>query len=107
MDGAPSALTTLFRVILPVARPGVVAVIVYSFITRLGELLFAQALTGQFENLRTLSVGLTEYSSETAVFWNQIMAASLVVSVPIVVVDSCSFSATSWLVSALARSSEP
>jgi multiple sugar transport system permease protein len=84
VDGA-SALTTLFRVILPVARPGVVAVIVYSFITAWGELLFAQALTGQFQNLRTLSVGLTEYSSETAVFWNQIMAASLVVSVPIVV----------------------
>jgi multiple sugar transport system permease protein len=84
MDGA-SALTTLFRVILPVARPGIVAVIVYSFITAWGELLFAEALTGQFQNLRTLAVGLTEYSSETAVFWNQIMAASLVVSVPIVV----------------------
>jgi multiple sugar transport system permease protein len=84
VDGA-SALTTLFRVILPVARPGVIAVIVYSFITAWGELLFAQALTGQFQNLRTLAVGLTEYSSETAVFWNQIMAASLVVSIPIVV----------------------
>jgi multiple sugar transport system permease protein len=84
VDGA-SALTTLFRVILPVARPGVVAVIVYSFITAWGELLFAEALTGQFQNLRTLAVGLTEYSSETAVFWNQIMAASLVVSIPIVV----------------------
>jgi multiple sugar transport system permease protein len=84
VDGA-SALTTLFRVILPVARPGVVAVIVYSFITAWGELLFASAFVGQFQNLRTLSVGLTQYSSETAVFWNQIMAASLVVSVPVVV----------------------
>jgi multiple sugar transport system permease protein len=84
VDGA-SALTTLFRVILPVARPGIVAVIVYSFITAWGELLFASAIVGQFQSLRTLSVGLTEYSSETAVFWNQIMAASLVVSVPIVV----------------------
>jgi multiple sugar transport system permease protein len=84
VDGA-SALTTLFRVILPVARPGIVAVIVYSFITAWGELLFAEALVGQFQNLRTLAVGLTEYSSETAVFWNQIMAASLVVSIPVVV----------------------
>ena len=84
VDGA-SALTTLFRVILPVARPGIVAVIVYSFITAWGELLFAQAFVGQFQNLRTLAVGLTEYSSQTTVFWNQIMAASLAVSVPIVV----------------------
>jgi len=84
VDGA-SALTTLFRVILPVARPGIVAVIVYSFITAWGELLFASAFVGQFQNLRTLAVGLTQYSSETAVFWNQIMAASLVVSIPVVV----------------------
>ena len=84
VDGA-SALTTLFRVILPVARPGIVAVIVYSFITAWGELLFAQAFVGQFQNLRTLAVGLTEYSSQTTVFWNQIMAASLAVSVPIVI----------------------
>jgi multiple sugar transport system permease protein len=84
VDGA-SALTTLFRVILPVARPGIVAVIVYSFITAWGELLFAQAFVGQFDNLRTLAVGLTEYSSQTTVFWNETMAASLVVSVPVVV----------------------
>ena len=84
MDGS-SAIGTLFRVILPVARPGVVAVIVYSFITAWGEILFAQAFVGQNQAARTLAIGLTEYSSETAVFWNQIMAASLVVSIPIVV----------------------
>jgi multiple sugar transport system permease protein len=84
MDGA-SALGTLWRVILPVARPGVVAVLVYSFITAWGEILFAQAFVGQTQSARTLAIGLTEYSSETGVFWNQIMAASLVVSIPIVV----------------------
>lgn len=84
MDGA-SAMTTLFRVLLPVARPGIVAVIVYSFITAWGELLFAAALVGQNQNVRTLAVGLGEYSTSVNVFWNQIMAASLVVSVPVVV----------------------
>jgi multiple sugar transport system permease protein len=84
MDGA-TAIGTLWRVILPVARPGVVAVIVYSFITAWGELLFAQAIVGQNQAVRTLSIGLSEYSSETSVFWNQIMAASLVVSIPVVV----------------------
>ncbi len=84
MDGA-SALGTLWRVILPVARPGVVAVLVYSFITAWGEILFAQAFVGNNQSARTLAIGLSEYSSETSVFWNQIMAASLVVSIPIVV----------------------
>lgn len=84
MDGA-SAIGTLWRVILPVARPGVVAVLVYSFITAWGEVLFAQAFVGNNQQARTLAIGLSEYSSETSVFWNQIMAASLVVSIPIVV----------------------
>jgi multiple sugar transport system permease protein len=82
VDGA-SALATLFRVVLPVARPGVVAVLVYSFMTAWGEVLFASVLTT--ETSRTLAVGLGEYSTEVNVYWNQIMAASLVVSVPVVI----------------------
>lgn len=82
VDGA-SALSTLFRVLLPVARPGVVAVLVYSFMTAWGEVLFASVLTT--ESSRTLAVGLGEYSTEVNVYWNQIMAASLVVSVPVVI----------------------
>jgi multiple sugar transport system permease protein len=82
MDGA-SALTTLFRVVLPVARPGVIAVLVYSFMTAWGEVLFASVLTTQAN--RTLAVGLGEYSTEVNVYWNQIMAASLVVSIPVVI----------------------
>jgi multiple sugar transport system permease protein len=82
VDGA-SAVVTLFRVILPVARPGVIAVLVYSFMTAWGEVLFASVLTT--ETSRTLAVGLGEYSTEVNVYWNQIMAASLVVSVPVVV----------------------
>ncbi|HEY0260685.1 MAG TPA: carbohydrate ABC transporter permease [Lacisediminihabitans sp.] len=82
VDGA-SAMTTLFRVVLPVARPGVIAVLVYSFMTAWGEVLFASVLTT--ESSRTLAVGLGEYSTEVNVYWNQIMAASLVVSIPVVV----------------------
>ncbi len=82
VDGA-SSMTTLFRVVLPVARPGVIAVLVYSFMTAWGEVLFASVLTTQ--DSRTLAIGLGEYSTEVNVYWNQIMAASLVVSIPVVV----------------------
>ena len=34
---------------------------------------------------RTLAVGLRQYSTYQNVYWNQIMAASLVVSVPVVI----------------------
>lgn len=82
VDGA-SSIGILFRVILPVARPGVIAVAIYCFMTSWGEVLFASVLTTQ--DSRTLAVGLGEYSTQVNVYWNQIMAASLVVSVPVVV----------------------
>lgn len=46
-------------------------------------MLFASVMTNN--TTRTLAVGLADYSTENNVYWNQIMAASLVVSVPVVV----------------------
>ena len=82
VDGA-GPLRTLLRVILPTAVPGIVAVAVYSFMTAWGEVLFASVMTTD-EN-RTLAVGLRQYSTYQNVYWNQIMAASLVVSIPVVI----------------------
>ncbi len=82
VDGS-GPMGALFRVILPAARPGLIAVAIYSFMTSWGEVLFASVMTT--ESNRTLAVGLQLYSTQTNVYWNQIMAASLVVSVPVVV----------------------
>ncbi|MEW2544359.1 carbohydrate ABC transporter permease [Streptomyces sp. NPDC047002] len=73
----------LFRVVVPAAVPGIVAVAVYAFMTAWGEVLFASVMTN--DNTKTLAIGLQSYSTENNVYWNQIMAASLVVSVPVVV----------------------
>ena len=81
VDGA-GPMRTLFRVILPTAVPGIVAVLVYAFMTAWGEVLFASVLTD--ENTRTLAVGLQGYATQSQVYWNQVMAASLVVSLPVV-----------------------
>jgi multiple sugar transport system permease protein len=81
VDGA-GPLRTLVQVILPTAVPGIVAVCVYSFMTAWGEVLFASVMTNQ--DSRTLAVGLQGYATSTDVYWNQVMAASLVVSVPVV-----------------------
>jgi multiple sugar transport system permease protein len=82
VDGT-GAIGALFWVIVPAARPGIVAVAVYSFISAWGEILFASQMTNG--RTRTLAVGLQSYATESIVYWNQVMAASLVVSVPIVV----------------------
>ena len=56
---------------------------IYSFMTSWGEVLFASVMTTDAN--RTLAVGLQLYSTQTNVYWNQIMAASVVVSIPIVI----------------------
>nr|WP_193571362.1 carbohydrate ABC transporter permease [Diaminobutyricibacter tongyongensis] len=82
VDGS-GPMGALWHVVLPAARPGIIAVAIYAFMTSWGEVLFASVMTTD-EN-RTLAVGLQLYSTQTNVYWNQIMAASLVVSIPIVV----------------------
>jgi multiple sugar transport system permease protein len=81
VDGT-GPLGALFRVVLPAALPGVVAVAIYAFINAWGEVLFASVLTSP--ETRTLAIGLRAYATQSNVYWNQVMAASLVVSVPVV-----------------------
>jgi len=82
MDGA-TAFGTLLRIIIPISIPGIIAVAIYSFMTGWNELLFASILTT--DATRTLAVGLQGYSTQSNVYWNQLMAASIVVSIPIVI----------------------
>ena len=82
VDGC-GPLRALFRVVIPTAMPGIVAVAVFAFITSWGEVLFASMLTS--ERTRTLAIGLQAYASQSNVYWNQLMAASVVVSIPVLV----------------------
>jgi multiple sugar transport system permease protein len=82
VDGA-GPMRTLWSVVVPAAKPGIVAVGIYSFMTAWGETLFASVMTN--DSSKTLAIGLREYSTQISVYWNQVMAASLVVSVPVVV----------------------
>ena len=82
VDGS-GPMGAFIRVVIPAALPGIVAVLIYAFMTAWSEMLFASVLTN--DSTRTLAVGLQGYATQNQVYWNQIMAASLTVSVPIVV----------------------
>jgi multiple sugar transport system permease protein len=82
VDGC-GPLGAFVRVVVPAARPGIMAVLIYAFMTAWGEVLFASVLTD--DSTRTLAVGLQGYANQNNVYWNQIMAAALTVSVPIVI----------------------
>jgi multiple sugar transport system permease protein len=82
IDGC-GPIRLLVSVLLPAARPVIVAVSIFSFMLAWGEVLFASVLTT--ESTRTVAIGLHAYASEANVYWNQVMAASLAVSAPLVV----------------------
>jgi ABC-type glycerol-3-phosphate transport system permease component len=81
IDGA-SRLGVLFRITLPLAMPGLVAVIVYSFVTCWNEFVFALVFA-QDASVKTLPIGLAEFSTEFNTDWGGVMAASMVMTVPV------------------------
>jgi multiple sugar transport system permease protein len=82
VDGA-TPIGALFRILIPISRPGIAAVAIFAFITAWGEVLFASVLTT--DATTTLAIGLRNYASQSNVYWNQLMAAAIVVSLPVVV----------------------
>ena len=82
IDGT-TRLGGFVRVILPIARPGIVAVGVFAFMNSWGEVLFASVLTTS--DTRTLAVGMQAFATNVAVRWNEAMAASIVISLPVLI----------------------
>jgi trehalose/maltose transport system permease protein len=84
MDGA-SPLTILLRVFAPLMGPAVVTTVLLAFIAAWNEFLFALTFTLTSEQ-RTVPVAIALISgaSQHELPWGQIMAASVVVTVPLV-----------------------
>jgi multiple sugar transport system permease protein len=71
-------------VIIPVAAPGIAAVGLFAFILSWQELMFALTLTNS-QGMRTLPVGISLMIGQREVLWGPLMAASTLVTVPVVV----------------------
>lgn len=82
IDGA-SRLGALLRVTLPLAAPGVAATALYSAILAWDEYLFARTFLNT-NSVWTISVGLGSFRGEYITSWNQVMAASLIGTLPII-----------------------
>jgi len=84
IDGT-SRLGALFKVTLPLSAPGVAATALYAAILAWDEYLFARTFLNT-SSVWTISVGLGSFKGEYITFWNEVMAASLVGTVPIIVI---------------------
>lgn len=83
VDGAGS-LTTYFKIVLPLARPALTTVAIFTFLWTwtdfLGPLIYLNN-----PNMYTLSVGLESFFTQHGVEWGPLMAASVVFSVPLII----------------------
>lgn len=84
VDGA-GRLYILWRVILPVAAPGIMVVAIMVFIAAYSQQ-FLFALTFNSDSaLMPLPVGLYQFFGRSQVVWNELMAASLVGIAPVLI----------------------
>ena len=83
IDGC-SRLQILFRIIFPVAAPGIVATLLLAFIFAFNEFLFALMLTTDHA-ARTVPVGIALFEGlHGRLPWGEIMAAASLAAVPVV-----------------------
>lgn len=84
IDGA-SRLGAFWRITLPLAAPALGAVTLFAFTTAWNEFLFAFVFIFS-ESLRTLPVGLQSMIVGDILPWGQLMAASILMAIPVVVI---------------------
>jgi multiple sugar transport system permease protein len=83
VDGA-SRVEAFRRVILPLAAPGVLAAGLFAFTLAWNEFLYALVFVHDSE-LKTIPVGLNDLMFGDIFLWGQLMAASVLTTVPVIV----------------------
>ncbi|MFF5972426.1 sugar ABC transporter permease [Streptomyces sp. NPDC012769] len=72
---------TFWRLILPLAKPGIAVTAFYSFITAWSEVAYASAFMVGDENL-TLAGGLQKFVNQYGAQWGPMTAASVLIAIP-------------------------
>lgn len=83
IDGG-SRWRALWGVLVPISIPGMVSVGMYTFMQAWNEYLFALVLT-QRESMRTVPIGINLLMGQHAYDWSQMMAMSVLGSIPVLI----------------------
>ncbi len=83
IDGGGS-FVTLWRILVPISLPGIVSVGVYTFMLAWNEFLFALTLT-RTNDMRTVPIGIHLLMGQHSFEWNQMMALSVLGSLPVLI----------------------
>jgi len=79
VDGA-TRLSAFFRIIIPLALPGIIVTSMFTFVFSWNNVLFPLILSKQ--STTTLPVGTISFFASTGVYWNQIAATAVVAMLP-------------------------
>ena len=82
IDGC-TTMGSLIKVLLPMAAPGIVTTLIFVFINAWNEYTIATVLIKSASN-RPITVGITQFSSFNMIEWHYLFAASLLATLPVV-----------------------
>lgn len=85
IDGC-TEFQAFFHIMLPLVKPAIATIIVFTFIGNWGELMWANITTASNALIKTLPVGLLNFKTEMGVEWGQYTAGICMVTVPLMLV---------------------
>ncbi len=84
IDGC-NLLQTFYLILLPLAKPAIIATAIYTFLTTWQDFLFSSSLMNDPSQF-TLTVGLYSFIGDYATNWGAIMAGAVITAAPIVII---------------------
>ena len=84
IDGC-NPVTSFFRIMLPIAKPGVIVAAVFSFVYAWGDLIYGITFMTD-PNMRPITSNIYNYVQQYQTLWNATMAFGLVAIFPIVLI---------------------
>lgn len=87
IDGC-TTLGSLINVLIPMAAPGIVTTLIFVFINAWNEYTISTVLISTSAN-RPITVGITQFSSFNMIEWQYLFAASLLATIPVVILFMC------------------
>lgn len=85
IDGC-GPVSALFRVILPVAAPGLAATALYGFVLSWADYVFARTFLTAEQTAWTANVGIATLKGEYITGWNEVMAAAMLAALPVILI---------------------
>ena len=87
IDGC-TTLGSLWHILLPMAAPGIVTTLIFVFINAWNEYTISTVLISTATN-KPITVGITTFSSFNMIEWQYLFAASLLATIPVVILFMC------------------